>query len=76
MTDRGEPQPLHYPLETLERGLIGAYVAGAGYTVGELLARTDDEARRVLAAASQHASEKLSEIEARSSYLRHLHGEP
>ena len=74
--DRLDSPPLHDLLADLERHLISAYVTGAGHGLEELLARTDDEARRLLAEASQYASAKLSEVEARSQYLHHLHGEP
>jgi hypothetical protein len=40
-----------------------------------LRARDDDEARKILADASRYASTKLGEVEARSQYLRQLHGE-
>jgi hypothetical protein len=52
-----------------------AYIAGAGQDMEALLRRTDDEARRLLADASRYAAAKLTEVEARSHYLRHLHGE-
>ena len=65
----------HDPLAEIERQLISAYVAGAGHDLLELRARTDDEARRLLAEASRYASARLSEIEARSHYLHELHGE-
>ena len=71
-----EKPPLHDPFAEIERQLIGAYVAGAGHDLDALLARHDDEARGILAAASQYASGKLSEIEARSHYVHALHGEP
>jgi len=71
-----ETQPLHEPLAELERELISAFVAGAGHDLSELLTRTDAEAKHLLADASQYASAKLSEIEARSHYLHGLHGEP
>jgi hypothetical protein len=70
-TDRA---PIEEPLAQLERQLISAYVAGAGYDLQTLWARNDEEARTILVAASRHASETLSEIEARSHYLRKLHG--
>jgi hypothetical protein len=76
MTNREDTQPLHEPLAELERHLISAYVAGAGHDLDELLARTDDDARQVLADASRYASARLSEVEARSHYLHTLHGEP
>ena len=74
--DQGDRPPLHDLLADLERHLISAYVAGAGHRLDELLARTDEDAWRLLAEASRYASAKLSEVEARSHYLHHLHGEP
>ena len=74
--DQEDRPPLHDLLADLERHLISAYVTGAGHDLEQLLARTDDDARRLLAEASQYASAKLSEVEARSQYLHHLHGEP
>jgi hypothetical protein len=62
-------------LADLERRLIAAYLAGAGYDLDELMERLDDDARRKLAEASRYASGKLSEIEARAHYLQELRGE-
>jgi hypothetical protein len=56
--------------------LISAYLAGAGHELAELLERTDEDAKRLLAEASRYASAKLTEVEARSHYLHKLHGEP
>lgn len=75
-TNDRDKQPLHDPLAELERHLISAYVAGAGHDLDELLRRADEDAKRLLAEASQYASGKLSEVEARSHYLHKLHGEP
>jgi hypothetical protein len=66
---------LEEPLADIERHLIAAYVAGAGQNLEDLLTRTDDDARTLLAEASRYASGRLSEIEARSHYLHHLRGE-
>jgi hypothetical protein len=74
MTNQEDTVQIHEPLAELERHLIGAYLAGAGHDLYSLMARTDDEARRLLAEASRYASAKLCEIEARSQYLHHLHG--
>ena len=71
-TDRA---PLEEPLAEIERQLIHAYIAGAGYNAGDLMNRDDAEARKLLADASRYASDKLSEIEARAHYLRALHGQ-
>jgi hypothetical protein len=66
--------PSEDPLAELERQLISAYVADAGHDLGTLLARHDEEARKLLAGACRQASEKLSEVESRLHYLRKLHG--
>jgi len=71
-----QENPLHEPLDELERQLIAAFLAGAGYDLYELLKRPDEDARRLLAEASCYASAKLCEVEARSRYVHHLHGEP
>lgn len=71
-----DPPQIHEPLAELEHQLISAYVAGAGHDLRDLLERTDDEARRLLREASNYASTRLSEIEARSHYLHQLHGQP
>ena len=63
------------PLAALERQLIAAYVAGAGYDIESLRARTDAQARDVLKNASLYASEALAEVEARSHYVHSLRGE-
>ena len=68
-------RPLEEPLSELERQFIAAYLAGAGADYHTLLLRKDDEARRLLQRAAQFASERLSEIEARSEYMHKLHGE-
>jgi hypothetical protein len=68
-------QPVHDLFAELERHLIAAYVAGAGQDIDELLARTDEDAKRLRAEASRYASTKLGEIEARSQYLHKLHGQ-
>jgi hypothetical protein len=76
MTDQEITVQMHDPLAELERQLISAYIAGAGHDPDTLLTRTDDHARRLLAEASRYASAKLCEIEARSQYVHHLHGQP
>lgn len=76
MTKHTDGPALEQPLAELERQLIRAFVGGAGQDLEGLRARDDDEARKILAEALRYASTKLSEIEARSQYLRQLHGKP
>lgn len=75
-TNQQDTPALADPLGEIERQLISAYLAGAGQDLRALLARHDEDARRLLAEASRYASAKLSEIEARSRYLHRLHGTP
>ncbi len=74
--DQSDTPQIHEPLAGLERDLIRAYVAGAGQDYDVLVTRQDEAARRLLAEASRYAAAKLAEVEARSHYLRQLHGEP
>jgi len=74
-TDNRDRPPLEEPLAGLERQLIIEHVKAAGFDYHALVRRNDDEARTLLANAALHASERLSEIEARSQYVHKLHGE-
>jgi len=74
-THETAPSPVEDSLARLERQLIAAYVAGTGHTIEALLSRTDEEARTLLTDASRYASERLTEIDARSHYLHNLRGE-
>jgi hypothetical protein len=74
--ERPDMPPLEEPLAELERQLMSAYLAGAGHDLHDLLQRTDEEARTLLAKASQHVAGKLTEVESRLRYVRHLSGEP
>jgi hypothetical protein len=67
--------PLEGPRFELERQLIAAYLAETGHDYQALITRGDAEARSLLASAAHYASERLSEIEARSHYVHELHGE-
>ena len=69
-----DTRPIEEPLAELERQLTTAYLFDAGYDYHALLARGDEEARRLLTHAALYASERLSEIESRSRYIHQLHG--
>lgn len=74
MTGIRPDTPVEEPLAGLERDLIRGWVEAAGHRLDDLLARDDDEARRILAEASRHASERLAEVETRAHYVHELHG--
>ena len=67
--------PVEEPLAALERLLIREYVTAAGLDLATLLLRHDEQATRILSEASRHAAVRLAEVEARSHYLKKLHGE-
>jgi hypothetical protein len=69
------PEPVVDPVAMLESQLVRDYLTEAGYNAEELLGRTDEEARRILAEAARYAGGKLTEVEARAHYLHKLHGE-
>ena len=75
MTNPSPERPLEEPLSELERQFIAEYLAQAGADYHALVIRRDDEARSLLRRAARYASERLSEIEARSDYVHKLHGE-
>jgi hypothetical protein len=75
MPDKEMPMPMEEPLAGLERELMTAYLAGAGHDLESLLARDDEEARRLLTDASTYATTRLTEVEARSHYIRALRGQ-
>ena len=70
-----DTEPLEEPLAELERQLIGEYLSRAGQDYHTLLARSDDDARRLLSEASVYAAGRLTEVESRSHYLKHLRGQ-
>jgi hypothetical protein len=74
-TDDRDRPPIEEPLSELERQFIGEYLRDAGFDYHALVMRTDAEAKRLLTQATLHASERLSEIEARSHYVHKLHGD-
>jgi hypothetical protein len=69
-----DQRTIEEPLARLERELIAAYLANAGVDYHTLITRHDEESRQLLAKAALYASERLSEIQARSEYLGELHG--
>jgi hypothetical protein len=76
MTDHLPVPPLEESHAQLERRFIEEFLRGAGESSAESLrARGDERARQLLVAASTYAASRLAEMEARSHYIRRLHGE-
>lgn len=68
-------RPIEEPLAELERRLINEFLVGAGHDPEALRARNDEAARRLLTEAANYAAARLAEVEARSHYVRALHGQ-
>jgi len=75
-TNEVDVRPMEEPLAELERELRAAYVSGAGQDLQTLMARNDEQARQLLAEASQYVAGRLTEVESRAHYLRSLRGAP
>ena len=74
MDEDVDAHPIEEPLAELERRLIDEYLRGAGHDPGAIQARRDPEARAVMTNAATYAASRLAEVEARSHYVRNLHG--
>ena len=63
----------HAPLEQLERELIEEFLHVHGHDRHSVLTLPPAERDKLLAAASIHASGRMTEVEARSHYLDDIH---
>lgn len=75
MTDDMFVPPLEESHAKLERRFIDEYLHSLGESADALRGRDDARARKLLSAASTYAASRLAEMEARSHYIRKLHGE-
>ena len=71
--DRTDMPPREEPLAELERRIISDYIRARGYDPVELRASRDASAHKILIDAAVYAATRLSEVEARSHYVRELH---
>ena len=71
--DRTDMPPLEEPLAQLERRIIDDYIRDHGYDPAALRASADAVGHKILADAAVYAANRLSEVEARSHYVRELH---
>jgi hypothetical protein len=75
MADSRDVRPIEEPLGNLEQRLIDEYLRGAGQDPAALRHSSDPAARALLRDAASYASARLTEVEARSHYVRNLHGQ-
>jgi hypothetical protein len=71
--DRTDVPPMEEPLAELERRIIDDYIRDHGHDPATIRASSDAAARKVLVDAAVYAATRLSEVEARSHYVRDLH---
>lgn len=71
--ERTDLPPLEEPLAELERRIIDEYIRSHGQDPAALRASADAAARKLLVDAAVYAATRLSEVEARSHYVRELH---
>jgi hypothetical protein len=75
-----EHQPVEEPAggvhDYLERAYIEEYLRAFGYSLEAIKTLPEEDARRLMRAASLYASMKLSEVENRSHLIEELHGGP
>jgi hypothetical protein len=57
----------------LEKALIETYLQGKGYTLEDLKSLPEEAAEKLMKEASQYASLKLEEVEARAHFIKELH---
>jgi hypothetical protein len=65
--------PATYPDGFLEQRFIDAYLESCGHTRRSVRALPADQALRLLRAASDYASLRLAEIDARAHYIEEIH---
>ena len=73
MPERAET-PLEEPQARLERALIDEYLKDRGCDLSTVDLRPPDERRELLVQASLYAAVRLTEIDARATYVHDLHG--
>jgi hypothetical protein len=75
MEDLRDVPQMKDPLGELERRIMDEYLRDAGHDPHALRARTDAMARSLLVDAATYAAMRVTEVEARSHYVRNLHGQ-
>jgi hypothetical protein len=75
MTEDMFVPPMEETHAELERRLIDEYLRSVGESTDALRGREDARARKLRSAASTYATSRLAEVEARSHYVRRLHGQ-
>ncbi len=68
-------EPVEDPNALLERALIEEYLKTKGYTHEDLKKLPADLVEKLMKEASQYASLKMEEVEARAHFVKELHND-
>ena len=74
MTAQRADVPMADPNAQLERALIDEYLPSQGYELRTLHELPAERVKQLLREASLYAAGKLTEVEARASYVQDIHG--
>ena len=74
MTAQRADVPMADPNAQLERALIDEYLRSQGYELRTLHELPAERVKQLLREASLYAAGKLTEVEARASYVQDIHG--
>jgi hypothetical protein len=66
-------RPAEDPEGQLERAFIDEFLQARGYAPGTLHTLPEDQARKLLTAASVYAATKLAEVEAKAHFVHDIH---
>jgi hypothetical protein len=69
----GDTEPVEDPNAMLEKALIEEYLKEKGYTHDDLKKLPAELAEKLMKEASQYASLKMEEVEARAHFVKELH---
>ena len=68
-----DAEPIEDPNAALEKALIDAFLKQKGYTHEDLKKLPADVLEKLMKEASQYASLKMEEVEARAKFVKELH---
>ncbi|MEP0805375.1 MAG: hypothetical protein HRF47_07780 [Chloroflexota bacterium] len=68
-----QAEPVEDPNAVLEKALIEEYLRERGYSLEKLKELPKELAEKLMKEASQYASLKLEEVEARAHFVKELH---
>ncbi|MEO8065274.1 MAG: hypothetical protein ABI643_00270 [Candidatus Doudnabacteria bacterium] len=75
MVDRlDDVHPMEDPHSALRRQYFEEYLRNSGVSAQQLSSRTDEDARKLLAEATDFATRRITEVDCRAHHARHVKG--